>query len=205
MKARLDSCGLVLLILLLVFILLTIAESPTLSCRAGAGEPCIFKGKDAGWDKFEMGESHKSVHPVASESWKWPNTTLYLTMASYRDKLCPGTLFNLYSKAAYPERIFVGVVQQNSPGDEDCYDKYCELIKAHRNLPADAACPYTDNIRMSRKDASEARGPTWARAIGSELLRDEEFCMQTVREAQLTQYSYMRSHSCIFRLINVGF
>ena len=40
-------------------------------------------------------------------------------------------------------------------------------------------CPFEANIRMKRVNATEAKGPTWARALGSQLMEDEEFCMQT--------------------------
>lgn len=31
---------------------------------------------------------------------------------------------------------------------------------------------------MRRVEASKAKGPAWARALGSQLVGDEEFCMQ---------------------------
>ena len=109
----------------------------------------------------------------------------------YRDKLCPRTLKYLYTKATYPARIYVGVVQQNEDSDLDCLLHYCELMRqdrydkhlvGERNVSfskEDYICPYVNNIRMKRVPASLARGPTWARAQGYDMLKDEEFCMQT--------------------------
>ena len=42
-----------------------------------------------------------------------------------------------------------------------------------------AECPFKENIRILRVDAEEAKGPTWARSLGSKMMQDEEFCMQT--------------------------
>ena len=108
-----------------------------------------------------------------------------------RDKLCPRTLKYLYTKASFPSRVFVGVVQQNEITDLDCLNHYCELMRIdgyRKHLPKDVEpkfttedyiCPYKDNIRMKRVPAELARGPTWARAQGFDMLHDEEFCMQT--------------------------
>lgn len=93
--------------------------------------------------------------------------------------MCPVTLYNLYTKAEYPERITVGVVQQNEAVDLDCHDHYCSLMKADERYKDWDGCPYSANIRMNRIEASMAKGPTWARAKGSQMLKDEEFCMQT--------------------------
>jgi hypothetical protein len=96
-------------------------------------------------------------------------------ISGYSDKLCPITLFNAYTKAQHPSRIFIGVVQQNEESiDLDCFFHYCKLMNASLD-----DCPFKDNIRMTRVAAQEARGPTWARAKGITMLENEEFCMQT--------------------------
>lgn len=38
--------------------------------------------------------------------------SIFVSVASYRDDNCPKTLTEMYSKAAHPERLFVGLVQQ---------------------------------------------------------------------------------------------
>ena len=131
----------------------------------------MYLGKD--------GETlHGKPFPPRSLSYLYDNTTIFYTMASYRDKLCPVTLFNLFTKAKSPARITVGVVQQNMPEDVDCLEEYCRLMlqagKGDENF-----CPYRDQITMKRFYARIAKGPTWARAHGSTMVKDEEFCMQT--------------------------
>ena len=49
-------------------------------------------------------------------------TLIFTAIASFRDDLCPITLFGLFSRAAHPRRLRVGVVQQNAPDDVDCVD-----------------------------------------------------------------------------------
>ena len=149
----------------------------------GSGKPCVFLGKDLGWQIYDPSfenDGEPLPYPPTSDSWNRSESTLYLTISSFRDKLCSKTLYNLYTKAKYPNRIFVGVVQQNAAdgSDEDCLDTYCDLMKREGKYKNDK-CPYADNIRMDRYDSRKAKGPTWARAKGSLLMRDEEFCMQT--------------------------
>ena len=99
--------------------------------------------------------------------------------------MCPITIYNLYTKALYPNRITLGVVQQNLDDDIDCLENYCKLLKENKFqfdrlalLSNDKECPFRNQITMDRVSANEAKGPTWARARGSLMLKDEEFCMQ---------------------------
>ena len=65
---------------------------------------------NTGWELYEERESFNlTFKPINSNESEDPTTTIYLTISSYRDKLCPVTLFNLFTKATYPNRIAVGV------------------------------------------------------------------------------------------------
>ena len=148
--------------------------------KCGGGQACIFVGKDIGWVAYEEKKNQIPKYPPVSDSWNRSTTTLFVTMASFRDKLCPRTLFNLFSKAKYPYRITVGVVQQNLDVDVDCLLEYCKMmIDSKSKYITDETCPFVDQIRMLRVSANDAKGPTWGRALGAKLLKDEEFCMQT--------------------------
>ena len=158
----------------LSFLTLQIDSNSAAGCSKNDA-PCIYVSRDT-WVDYEEPKYDIPPPSVRTDSWNRSETTLFLTIASYRDKLCPVTLFNLFTKARYQERIFVGVVQQNVASvDVDCLMEYCRLIKQKGAV----TCLYEDNIRMDRVDADKAKGPVWARARGSKLLRDEEFCMQT--------------------------
>lgn len=46
--------------------------------------------------------------PPMSNSWKDPNTAIFVGISHYRDQRCAVTLKNIYSKAKNPLRIYVG-------------------------------------------------------------------------------------------------
>ena len=117
-------------------------------------------------------------------------TSIFVAISSFRDKLCPITLVNMFTKATNPRRITAAVVQQNVPGDLDCLEEYCTLmfLRAHPSANRDSlppladlltSCPFSTNILMNRLDGRTARGPTWARSYGSKMVGDQEFCLQT--------------------------
>jgi len=103
---------------------------------------------------------------------------LHINMPSYRDPLCPRTLYNLFTKAKRPENIFVRVLQQNDPDvDLHCGDEYCKRITEERGIPFEE-CPFKDQINIHHIHAKEAAGPTWARGLLSKdiegaYLKDE--------------------------------
>lgn len=80
-------------------------------------------------------------YPPVSDSWSKRDTKIWAGIASYRDKRCGWTLFNMFSKAAHPERVFAGVVQQNLEEDVGCLETYCELMgKNVRHFPVKSRC-----------------------------------------------------------------
>jgi len=91
--------------------------------------------------------------------------TIFVSLASYRDPECSNTLYDLFTKAHYPERVYVGVCQQNAPEDADCLD--------------DRLKPYLHHLRVLRLSHFDAQGPMYARAlIEQQLYRDELFYLQ---------------------------
>ena len=50
-----------------------------------------------------------------------PGDTIFVSVASYRDELCPGTLRKLFERAAAPQNIYVGLCLQNAKGDAPCH------------------------------------------------------------------------------------
>jgi len=142
--------------------------------------PCVLIRESQAGDTWqEITEGSAPYRPV-SNSWKRKDTTLHVMMSSYRDPLCPTTLYNIFSKAAYPARITVGIVQQNNESDIDCIEGYCSLAKNDQHLVSTSGegCPFHDNIRITRLPAALSRGPVWARSFSSKMIENEEFCMQ---------------------------
>lgn len=90
--------------------------------------------------------------------------TIFVSIASYRDDECKDTVFELFEKARVASRVFVGVVQQNKTGEEDCFDR-CEVCRARKQ---------SGQIRQIDFDFTQARGPCFARFYASKLWRGEE-------------------------------
>jgi len=94
--------------------------------------------------------------------------TIFVSVASYRDDQCKDTMIDIFANAEHPERIFIGLVQQNAFNDstEDCLPPHvAKQVPLHQIRP----------IRMSFK---AARGPTWARYIGANLNQGEDYFLQ---------------------------
>jgi len=66
------------------------------------------------------------------------NDKIHLVIASFRDRLCPRTVFNIFSRAQNPHRIYVRILQQLKPDsdlidDADCWDMACETYNNNNN------------------------------------------------------------------------
>lgn len=95
-----------------------------------------------------------------------PDESIFISIASYRDARCSVTVDDLYEKAAKPDRVFVGICQQNADeGDKDC-------------MFSTATDKYRSNIRTVRMSHLDARGPTYARYLCSTLWQGETYFLQ---------------------------
>ena len=88
---------------------------------------------------------------------------IFVSVASYRDRRCSTTIMSLFEKAKYPERVIVGVCEQNKNDKELCTPKNFK---------------YAKQIRVIHKHYKEAKGPTFARYLCSTLFADEDFFLQ---------------------------
>mmetsp|Transcript_13920 Transcript_13920/g.16390 ORF Transcript_13920/g.16390 Transcript_13920/m.16390 type:complete len:666 (-) Transcript_13920:117-2114(-) len=119
---------------------------------------------------FETKEHHTAGLSVAGSE----DRQLHISIASFRDPLCPKTLYNLFTKAKHPEKLRVRVLEQSVLGvDVDCLKTYCDLIlEDKRKEEGDIFiedsmkdCEHADQIIIHHLDAAEAAGPTWARGM----------------------------------------
>lgn len=89
---------------------------------------------------------------------------IFVSIASYRDDVCTTTLESLYTMADNPEKVYVGICQQNKDDEDlDCIEK------GYEDHP---------NVRMIRIPYFDAKGPTHARYLCSTLWDGEEYYMQ---------------------------
>ena len=90
-------------------------------------------------------------------------TPIHLLIASFRDRLCPRTLHNAFSRAENPSRVYVRIVEQTEPDsdlvdDRGCWDGYCE------DYNPNCEGEFGGNVKTVHMDAVDARGPTDARS-----------------------------------------
>jgi hypothetical protein len=95
--------------------------------------------------------------------------TIFISIASYRDPLCPMTLISIYEMAKHPERVFIGLCQQN----HESFDKNCIFPQNH---PLSSIV--SNNIRKQQLSYMDAKGPTYARYICAQLYHNEDYFMQ---------------------------
>jgi hypothetical protein len=83
---------------------------------------------------------------------------IFVNIACYRDPECVPTIRDLLLKARHPDQINVAVVLQTMPSDDIGIS--------------------LDRVQIHHIDATEARGPCFARAMGYQLWRGEAHVLQ---------------------------
>jgi hypothetical protein len=90
--------------------------------------------------------------------------TIFVSVASYRDSDCIETIRAMYDSAARPDRLYVGICEQNSAeAKEAC-------------VPGQFK--WNHRVRRLTIPAMEAKGPTYARYLCSTLYRGETYFCQ---------------------------
>ena len=134
----------------------------------------ITKSMPMAWD-----DQNKHRIPKPKE-----DGSIFVSLGTYRDPYCPMTLKSLYSQAKNPEKLFVGLLQQNCflevcrtgvlaggvvenmGPDVDCYKEFCKSPEGQRS----GACN-TGQIRLFNVNESESLGPYMARYLGAKFYR----------------------------------
>lgn len=90
--------------------------------------------------------------------------SIFVSIASWRDPECQHTVRDLFTKAAHPARVNVGICwQYDREADADCFV---------------VAPPYPEQVRVRHWDAYESRGGAWARAQALALAGGEDYVLQ---------------------------
>lgn len=96
--------------------------------------------------------------------------TIYVSIASYRDWQCRETVTSIFQRAAHPERIRVGVIDQIDV-DEDIH---CDApYEPCSENPEQMLCKYKNQLDILQVDPMLAVGPVFARHLGHRLYRGE--------------------------------
>eukprot|EP00804_Cyclotella_cryptica_P000615 CCRYP_010006-RA/>CCRYP_010006-RA protein AED:0.02 eAED:0.02 QI:379/1/1/1/1/1/2/954/339 len=94
--------------------------------------------------------------------------TIFVAIASYRDFQCRDTVDSIFSRAAHPERVRVGVVDQIVPGE----DGSCDVPHLPCSQdPIQSICLFKNQLDVFQMEAELAVGPVFARHIGHRLYR----------------------------------
>jgi Glycosyltransferase (GlcNAc) len=117
--------------------------------------------------------------------------SIFVSLGTYRDPYCPMTLKSLYAQAKHPERLYIGLLQQNCfekkcrtgvlvggkvedmTTDMNCYTEFCNSPEGIRSN----ACN-TGQIRLFNVNESESLGPYMARYLGAKFYRGEQYYLQ---------------------------
>ena len=118
--------------------------------------------------------------------------SIFVGISAFRDARCGITLMEIFGKAAHPERVAVGVVDQvrrrgggggsspgGSPGGGGGDDPGCLAVYCREMMKRTGRCPHEKQVRLLTVDYLASAGPVVARARQQSLLRDaDEFCLQ---------------------------
>ena len=110
---------------------------------------------------------------LGREVWIAPSICVFI--ASFRDSELKHTLASLFAEAAYPDRVYVGLILQVEEGDEPECGIGAEDVDPESPLGVWLA----SHVRVVRSPAREARGPCPARARLPEVYGGEDFVFQT--------------------------
>jgi [Skp1-protein]-hydroxyproline N-acetylglucosaminyltransferase len=121
--------------------------------------------------------------------------TIFVSIPSYRDCQCPTTIADCFRKARYPNRIVIGVCQQNEEFDIDCLEGQLEndqeIIDKYNA---------EQQIRIMRLTADQAQGPVYARhLIERDLFHDEDYFLQIDSH---TLFAWHWDVNCIDQLLS---
>jgi hypothetical protein len=83
---------------------------------------------------------------------------IFVNIACYRDPECIPTIRDLFQKARYPDQINVAVILQAMPSDG--------INVSH------------DRVQVCQVSATASMGACWARALGYQLWRGEDYVLQ---------------------------
>ena len=90
---------------------------------------------------------------------------IFVQIPSYRDPECQWTLKDLFEKAKYPDRVFVGI----------CWQFYLDTDKACFEIPF--APDHAGQVRVGGFHWNQSHGVCWARSEAQKLWQGEEYSL----------------------------
>jgi UDP-GlcNAc:polypeptide alpha-N-acetylglucosaminyltransferase len=131
--------------------------------RAGDGASALVRSGD-----FSNGREYTPylrgvtrTTPSWTESWTASDDrTVFIALATFRDPECSVSVNQIYTKAANPRRVFIGIIEQNEPSDPVCvpqtyYD--CPVLLHNAKAEAARAEASRQALRPSRDDGRSSK------------------------------------------------
>lgn len=108
-----------------------------------------------------------------------PTDTIFVSIPCYEDSAeCVRTICDMFTKAACPQRVFVGICEQITLEPADGVAILPFLNQYDREARLQGSTIYSSNIRVITVDVKEARGPMYARGIIERTMyRNEKYFM----------------------------
>lgn len=148
---------------------ITVAISMAFSGLSIATLVIFLALRSKGGSMFPMYDDHIKVDAeLSSFRKKFANVktitepTIFIAISSYRDPELCITIEDIFKKAAHPERLYVGIVEQNSENDPlTCHARNARVDQGRLNIQT-----------LSYRDA---KGPTYARHLCEKLYGGQEW------------------------------
>lgn len=125
--------------------------------------------------------------------------SIFVSVASYRDDVCPASLRSMFRSAEHPEKLTVAIIQQNCeeecetgtgwantrrlvPSDPDphCAREFCESEFGKPHCEA-------GRVRVLRMQEYEAWGPFFARFLASKVWNGQNYILQIDAHTQFRE------------------
>ena len=110
--------------------------------------------------------------------------TIFMTIASYRDFQCQQTIESAFSRAKYPERLRITIVNQYVHSFERNNPSYSEPICSKTDHPCSShpqqiICKYKSKIVFYPMETKYTVGPVFVRHLGQHMYYGEYFAIQS--------------------------
>ncbi len=106
---------------------------------------------------------HAIAENLVCTSLNQSTPTIFVNIAAYRDRDCRNSIHDLFAKARWPDRVFIGLCWQFlSPNDDDW-----------QPIPERA-----EQCRITAVPVAESEGVCWARHQVQKLWRGEDYVLQ---------------------------
>lgn len=142
------------------------------------GDPPIWENPGSGEGKPGDMVNYKIAGVNVKIPYGYPEETIFILTASYKDPEVASTMARAFARAAHPDRIFIGVHAQNEGGEaEPERDPIAGLPYTGLKCPQHPICSRIDHVKVSRQHYSLSEGPTVARARAESFYNNETYVL----------------------------